>query len=179
MGPEQSRRQPFRKYSEKGDLRMGNSRGSWDGQEARGGTRDRAGSHSRDWLVPVLLLFMWDAGSYDSRLQERLGELGLDGTGPEEMYRTLWRMEREGMVVCNRDGSGFKIPRRRYETPGAGLPGVLGGFPGRVPGGDRPVSQDLRRRFRAGDTMTSHVVGLQERRVLVPALSGARRQRRP
>ena len=60
-----------------------------DGHEARGGTRDGAGSHSRDWLVPVLLLFMWDAGSYDSRLQERLGELGLDGTGPEEMYRTF------------------------------------------------------------------------------------------
>jgi PadR family transcriptional regulator, regulatory protein PadR len=99
---------------------MGDSRGSRDGQKAPGGAKDGSASRSRDWLVPLLLLCVRDEGSYDSRLQEKLGELGLDGTGPEEMYRTLWKMEREGMVVCNRDGSGFKIPRRWYEITSAG-----------------------------------------------------------
>ena len=99
---------------------MGDSRGSRDGQKAPAGAKDGSASRSRNRLVPLLLLFVRDEGSYDSRLQEKLGELGLDGTGPEEMYRTLWKMEREGMVVCNRDGSGFKIPRRWYEITGAG-----------------------------------------------------------
>lgn len=99
---------------------MQDSRGARDGREANEGTKGGATSPSQDSLVPFLLLSMGDEGSYDSQLRERLGELGFDGTGPEEMYRALWRMEREGMVVCNRDGSGFKIPRRWYEITESG-----------------------------------------------------------
>ncbi len=90
-----------------------------DGQEANGGTTGGAASPSRDLLVAFLWLSIRDEGSYDN-LKQRLDDVGFDGAGAEEMYRTLWRMEREGMVVCNRDGSGFKIPRRWYEITESG-----------------------------------------------------------
>jgi DNA-binding PadR family transcriptional regulator len=86
-----------------------------NGRDANGGTKGGTASLSQDSRVPLLLLSIEEKGSYDSRLRGRLDELSLDETGAEEIYRTLWRMEREGMVVCNRDGSGFKILRRWYE----------------------------------------------------------------
>ena len=99
---------------------MGDSHESRGGQGTHGGTKTRMASPSQDLLVPFLLLFMRDEGSYDNRLKERLDELGFDGTGPEEMYRTLWKMEREGMLVCDREGFGFKIPRWWYEITETG-----------------------------------------------------------
>jgi DNA-binding PadR family transcriptional regulator len=93
-----------------------------DGRDANGGAKGGTASLSQGSRVPLLLLSIEEKGSYDSRLRERLDELGFDETGAEEMYRTLWRMEREGMVACNRDGSGFKIPRRWYEITESGRP---------------------------------------------------------
>ena len=119
MSRERNQRRRLKRILE-GTIAMKDPRGARDGQEANGGAKGGATSSAQDSLVPLLLLSMEDKGSYDSQLRERLGELGFDGTGPEEMYRTLWRMEREGMVVCNRDGSGFKIPRRWYEITESG-----------------------------------------------------------
>jgi PadR family transcriptional regulator PadR len=85
-----------------------------DGREAHGDEGEGASSLSQDWLIPFLLLFMRDGVSYDGHLEERIGELGFGGVRLEEMYRTLWKMEREGMILCYREGSGFKIPRWRY-----------------------------------------------------------------
>lgn len=133
---------------------MKDPRGVRDGQEANGGAKGGATSPAQDSLVPLLLLSMEDKGSYDSQLRERLGELGFDGTGPEEMYRTLWRMEREGMVVCNRDGSGFKIPRRWYEITESGRAYLesLASSQGRHQEDTEPVPRNLRQRLRPGDT---------------------------
>jgi hypothetical protein len=46
------------------------------------------------------------------RLKEGLGELRFEGMRPGEMYRLLWQMEQEGMVLCNREGGGFSVPQR-------------------------------------------------------------------
>lgn len=87
-----------------------------------GKTRNKMDVMYKDWLlVPFLLLCLRDEGSYGYRLEERLGELGFSsGSRTEEMYRTLWRMEREGKVLCDREGGGFRLPQRWFELTEAG-----------------------------------------------------------
>jgi DNA-binding PadR family transcriptional regulator len=51
-------------------------------------------------------------------LEERLGELGFDGMRPE-MYQALWQMEWEGMVLCDHEGDGLRLPGW-YEITEAG-----------------------------------------------------------
>ncbi len=70
---------------------------------------------SEEWLAPFLLLFLRDEGSYGHRLEDRLHELGFDGMSPGDAYRVLWQMEKEGMVLCDREGGGFRLPQRWFE----------------------------------------------------------------
>ena len=72
-----------------------------------------------DWLIPFLLLCLGDGGCYGHQLEERLDELGFDGMRLE-MYRALWQMEWEGMVLCDHEDDGSGLPRRWYEIAGAG-----------------------------------------------------------
>lgn len=78
------------------------------------------GTFEEAWLEPFLLLHLQDGGSYGPRLEEKLGELGFDGMRSGEMCRTLWKMERKGLINCDRAGGGFRIPRRWYELTEAG-----------------------------------------------------------
>ncbi len=82
--------------------------------------RDRSGI-PEEWLAPFLLLCLRDGDSYGHRLEERLGELDFfDGTRPGQMYRTLWHMEQEGIVLCDREDGEFRLPQRRYEITEVG-----------------------------------------------------------
>ena len=73
-----------------------------------------------DQLVLRLLLCLRDGIQYGHRLEERLGELGFEEMRAGEMYRILWQMEQEGMVICDREGGGFRLPQRWYELTEAG-----------------------------------------------------------
>lgn len=90
-----------------------------DGQETREDVKDRA-DIPRDWLIPFLLLCLRDGGCYTYRLEEKLGELGVDERRSGEVCQVLWQMEREGMITCNRAGGGFKLPQWWYEVTKAG-----------------------------------------------------------
>lgn len=75
---------------------------------------------SEERLAPFLLLFLRDEGSYSYQLEEKLDELGFDGMSPGEAYRVLWQMEKEGMVLCDREGGGFRLPQRWFELTEVG-----------------------------------------------------------
>ncbi len=97
---------------------MENSHKSRDGREAREGAHGEADVPG-DWLVPFLLLCVRDGGSYGHQLEERLDELGFDGIRPE-MYRALWQIEWEGMVLCDHEGDDFELLQGWYEITEAG-----------------------------------------------------------
>ncbi len=78
-------------------------------EEARNGVTTK-----ENRIVRRLLLCLRGENLYGHRLEERLGELGLEGKYPGEMYRILWQMEHEGMVFCNREGGGFRVSQRWY-----------------------------------------------------------------
>jgi DNA-binding PadR family transcriptional regulator len=83
--------------------------GREDGEEARYSVATK-----EDRLVPRLLLCLRDGTLYEHQLEKRLGELCFEGLPPGEMYRILWQMEQEGLVFCNREGGGFRVPQRWY-----------------------------------------------------------------
>ena len=73
------------------------------------------------WLAPFLLLCLSDGGPCSHQLVERLtGELGFDETRPEEIYLALWRMEQDGMVLCDPNDRGVSLSEPRYENTEAG-----------------------------------------------------------
>jgi PadR family transcriptional regulator, regulatory protein PadR len=84
-----------------------------------GGTRGIAGA-PKEWLIPLLLLRIRAGLSYGHELNGWVEEIGFDRMRAGETYRTLWWMEQDGMVLRDRDGSGFKAPLRRYEITEAG-----------------------------------------------------------
>jgi len=54
-------------------------------------------------------------------LVERLtGELGFDETRLEEIYLVLWRMEQDGLVLCDPEDREIRLPEPRYEITEAG-----------------------------------------------------------
>ena len=51
----------------------------------------------RNWLVPVGLVVLREKSSHGYELMERLAEFGFEGINPGTLYRTLRRMEKEGL----------------------------------------------------------------------------------
>ena len=72
-----------------------------------------------DWLVPFLLLGLWERDSYGLELARKMAESGFETTRPEMMYRALRRME-EGLVVSEHDGLDGHPSRRRFLITGSG-----------------------------------------------------------
>jgi poly-beta-hydroxybutyrate-responsive repressor len=75
---------------------------------------------STSWLVPFLLLLMRERDSYGQDLTRRVADLGFGATRPGTVYRTLRQMEKEGMVLSERDGFDCRLPRRKYSITVAG-----------------------------------------------------------
>lgn len=75
---------------------------------------------SEGWLVPLLLVSMLEGNFYGSQLKSRVEELGFDLPRQGTMYRALHTMEREGLVISNRDGSEDLLSRWRFEPTEAG-----------------------------------------------------------
>jgi PadR family transcriptional regulator, regulatory protein PadR len=77
----------------------------------------------RKWLTPVALVLLKEESSYGYELMERLEEdFGFEQINPGSVYRTLRRMENEGLCrsqwdVRAEEGSS---PRRMYAITDAG-----------------------------------------------------------
>lgn len=99
----------------KDGLGMQDPHGPRGGRRANGGT-SKEESTSRDPPALFLLLCLKRGESYGHRLEEGLmEEPGFDGMRLGDMYRALWRMEQDGLVLCDREGGGFRLPQRRFE----------------------------------------------------------------
>jgi DNA-binding PadR family transcriptional regulator len=47
-------------------------------------------------------------------------EPGFGEIRSQKMYHALWRMERDGIVLCDREGGGYRLPQRCFELTGLG-----------------------------------------------------------
>jgi PadR family transcriptional regulator PadR len=76
----------------------------------------------KNWLVPMALVTLREGSSHGYELMERLAALGLGDTNPGNFYRTLRRMEGEGLCESEWDTSaGSSGPARRmYSVTAAG-----------------------------------------------------------
>lgn len=72
------------------------------------------------WLVPFLLLGLRDRSSYGHELMQSMDEFGFGAIRPGAIYRVLRRMEKEGLVISERDGSDCRLSQRRYSSTGSG-----------------------------------------------------------
>jgi PadR family transcriptional regulator, regulatory protein PadR len=75
---------------------------------------------SKNWLVPMLLLMLRQWNSYGYELLEKMTALGMATMNPGTFYRTLRRMEKDGMVSSNWDTSEGGPARRIYSITDAG-----------------------------------------------------------
>ncbi len=51
----------------------------------------------RNWLVPMALVTLQEENAYGYELMERVREFGFEQINPGNLYRTLRRMENEGL----------------------------------------------------------------------------------
>ncbi|MDP8950710.1 MAG: helix-turn-helix transcriptional regulator [Actinomycetota bacterium] len=90
----------------------------------KGGTgsagRGDMDARPKNWLVPMTLVTLGEGSSYGYELMDRLAALGFGETNPGTFYRTLRRMEGEGLCESEWDTSASGPARRVYSVTGAG-----------------------------------------------------------
>jgi poly-beta-hydroxybutyrate-responsive repressor len=74
----------------------------------------------KDFLRPALLLLLREEPAHGYDLLERARSLGFDGSDPGGLYRTLRKLEKEGMVRSSWESSDAGPQRRIYEITRAG-----------------------------------------------------------
>jgi PadR family transcriptional regulator, regulatory protein PadR len=74
----------------------------------------------RNWLVPVLLLALREWNSYGYELMERAAAFGFETMNPGTLYRTLRRMEKEGLCESRWETMKGGPARRMYSITDAG-----------------------------------------------------------
>src|ERR687895_2319485 len=92
------------------------------GREARGRERGFRGveARPRNWLVPVILLTLRQWNSYGYDLMERIAAFGFEAINPGTLYRTLRRMEKEGLCKSKWETSKGRPARRVYSITDVG-----------------------------------------------------------
>ena len=78
------------------------------------------GCRPRNWLVPVILLSLREWNSYGYELMQRASMFGFEAMNAGTLYRTLRRMEKDGVVESSWDLSGGGPARRMYTITGSG-----------------------------------------------------------
>lgn len=81
---------------------------------------DGADARPTNWLEPVILLSLRERGSYGYELMERTTVLGFEATNPGTLYRTLRRLEKEGVVESSWEAPKGGPARRVYAVTDAG-----------------------------------------------------------
>ena len=74
----------------------------------------------KNWSVPVILVVLREEYTHGYELMERLEEFGFEEINPGTLYRTLRRMEKEGL--CESEWETYKCgpARRMYSVTNAG-----------------------------------------------------------
>lgn len=75
----------------------------------------------KDFLRPCLLLLLREQPAHGYELLDRSRAFGFDGADPGGLYRTLRRLEDEGMVRSTWEPSGAGPQRRIYEITRGGM----------------------------------------------------------
>jgi poly-beta-hydroxybutyrate-responsive repressor len=85
-------------------------------------TPNRVEVRPKNWVVPVALVLLREDPSHGYELMERLEEFGFEEINPGTLYRTLRRMEREGLCESKWELSseGVGPARRMYSITEAG-----------------------------------------------------------
>jgi PadR family transcriptional regulator PadR len=73
----------------------------------------KANAQPRNWLTPVLLASLREWNSYGYQLIKQTTAFGYKTTNPGTFYRTLRRMEEQGMVKSFWETDGKEGPARR------------------------------------------------------------------
>ena len=71
-------------------------------------------------MKPAILLTLREWNSYGYKLMEQLTVLGFEAMNPGTMYRTLRKMENDGVVKSKWETSGDGPARRTYSVTEAG-----------------------------------------------------------
>jgi PadR family transcriptional regulator PadR len=74
-----------------------------------------------NWLVPVTLVLLREGSSYGYELMQRTMELGFQALNPGTLYRTLRKMEKDGLCKSDWETASGGPARRVYSITDAGL----------------------------------------------------------
>jgi PadR family transcriptional regulator, regulatory protein PadR len=78
------------------------------------------GCRPRNWLEAVILLSLREWSSYGYELMERARMFGFEAMNTGTLYRTLRRMENDGVLESSWETSGDGPARRMYTITGPG-----------------------------------------------------------
>jgi PadR family transcriptional regulator, regulatory protein PadR len=82
--------------------------------------RDGIDVRPKNWLVPVALVTLRKQSTHGYELMERLRRFGFEEINPGTLYRTLRKMEREGLCSSEWETSEVGPACRVYSLTGAG-----------------------------------------------------------
>ena len=74
----------------------------------------------KNWLMPVTLVMLREHSSYGYQLMEHLIEFGFEALNPGTLYRTLRKMERDGLCESKWETASGGPARRMYSITDAG-----------------------------------------------------------
>ena len=94
--------------------------GHMQDSENRGPKPRGAEARPRNWLEPVILVMLREWNSYGYELLERTTAFGFEAMNPGTLYRTLWQMEKNGVVKSKWETSKGGPARRVYSITDAG-----------------------------------------------------------
>jgi len=74
----------------------------------------------RNWITPVALVLLREESSYGYELMERLEQFSFEQISAGTLYRTLRRMEQEGLCKSEWERAGGGPARRMYSITESG-----------------------------------------------------------
>jgi PadR family transcriptional regulator PadR len=92
-----------------------------EGNPRSAGNSTNIETRPRNWFVPMTLVMLRQWNSYGYELMERAVELGFEAANPGTVYRTLRKMEKDGL--CESEWETYSSggpPRRMYSITDAG-----------------------------------------------------------
>jgi PadR family transcriptional regulator PadR len=81
---------------------------------AQEGTYSDIQAYPRNWLVPVVLVILKECTTYGYGLMERTLQLGFEAMNPGTLYRTLRKMEQDGLCDSEWQTTSAGPARRMY-----------------------------------------------------------------
>ena len=91
-----------------------------DRPHSQGATGPNIQARPKNWLVPATLIILRECTSYGYELLERLVELGFETMNPGTLYRTLRKMEQDGLCSSEWQTASEGPARRMYSITEAG-----------------------------------------------------------